>query len=131
MAVTPRPQVLDSAQFVAHEYDTDLFAVEFPSLGEEGETVRVVRAYDCDVLDDMHRAATRLLREALRTYWAARGYLLLDASRDAYHRVTGEDGEVRVGSVLIPSAEDAAEVWRTVVAGITADDIEQEARRPA
>lgn len=129
MAVTPRPQVLDSAEFVAYEYDTDLFSTYVANPSEGGGTV-VVRNYDADVLDDMHRAATRLLKPALRDYWAARGYLLLNASAGVYQRVTEEDNaEMHVGSVLVPSADDAVTAWKTVIADITADDIEEEARR--
>lgn len=130
MAVTPRPQVLDSAEFVAYEYDTELFATVLPVRRTDGGYVRVTRSYDADVLDDMHRAAGRLLRPALRDYWAERGYLLVNASAGVYHRITQEDNaEMHVGSVLIPSADDAVAAWETVIAGITADDIEEEARR--
>jgi len=115
MTVTPRRQVLDSGEFVAHEYEAELF---------EG------RNYDTDVRDDMHRAATRLVNRELRTFWASNHYVLLGVGRDTYHRVTlPEDGTVRVGSVLIPSVTTAKRVWEAVIARITADDIEEEARR--
>lgn len=115
MAVTPRPQVLDSAEFVAHEYDRELFER---------------RVYADDVEGDMYLAATRLVRRGLETYWGERGYLVLGVNQFTYHRITEEDNaEMRVGSVLIPSADDAARAWDTVVADITADDIEEEARR--
>lgn len=116
MTVTAtRRFVLDSTAFLVAEYDTDIL---------EG------RRYDPEVLVDMHAAAVRLLAPRLRRLWDAAGYDMIDADRHVYHALTvSEDDGVVIGSLSVPSDLAARDAWYTVIADVTADDIEEEARR--
>lgn len=105
-------EVLDSAEWVVKEFGRELFGTD--NFGDE-DGLRI----------DWEQAARPLVARGLRTYWAGRGFVVLDLDARSFHRIAcvSDRGTTFEHSFHVPSEQEAGTAWAAVVAEIHPDDV--------